>query len=261
MAGYVIHLAVAKEYLRNFRIKDEKEFLRGTLAPDLLSHGDKKATHYSEDGGAGVNLKEFLKHNSISTAYMQGYFLHLVVDYLFYNKYFQNAINETKQYNDYDILNKELIEKYKIEIPDDIKDAVQFKTGELQVLDREKLDEMIQEISEKPISEYKKEAMKTEKVTTNLEDNEIVTMNETKKDKIKLAIAIIAMCFVMLFFVNQKQGFHCDEIFSYGSSNSAYENVFWSYRDKTPMHKFLEEKIFQDGKNIQTGQYTGFICF
>ena len=25
MAGYVIHLAVAKEYLRNFRIKDEKE--------------------------------------------------------------------------------------------------------------------------------------------------------------------------------------------------------------------------------------------
>ena len=247
MAGYVIHLAVAKEYLRNFRIKDEKEFLRGTIAPDLLSHGDKKATHYSEDGGAGVNLKEFLKHNSISTAYMQGYFLHLVVDYLFYNKYFQNAIDEIKQYNDYDILNKELIEKYKIEIPDDIKNVVQFKTGELQILDREKLDEMIQEISKKPISEYKKEAMKTEKVTTNLEDNEIVTMNETKKDKIKLAIAIIAMCFVMLFFVNQKQGFHCDEIFSYGSSNSAYENVYWSYRDKTPMHKFLEAKIFQDG--------------
>ena len=48
---------------------------------------DKKETHYSENGGAGVNLKEFLKHNSISTAYMQGYFLHLVVDYLFYNEY------------------------------------------------------------------------------------------------------------------------------------------------------------------------------
>lgn len=250
MAGYVIHLAVAKEYLRNFRIKDEKEFLRGTIAPDLLSHGDKKATHYSENGGSGVNLKEFLKHNSISTAYMQGYFLHLVVDYLFYNQYFQNTINQTKQYNDYDILNKELIEKYKIDIPDDIKDVVQFKTGELQVLDREKLDQMIQEISKKSISEYKKEALKTEKVTINLEDNEIVTMKESKKDKIKLAIAIIAMCFVMLFFVNQKQGFHCDEIFSYGSSNSAYENVFWSYRDKTPMHKFLEAKIFQDGNVV-----------
>ena len=247
MAGYVIHLAVAKEYLRNFRIKDESEFLRGAIAPDLLSQEDKKATHYSEQGGSGVNLKEFLKHNSISTAYMKGYFLHLVTDYLFYNKYFPNTINETKQYNDYDILNKELIEKYNIEIPEDIKDIVQFKEGELQVLEREKLDQMIQEISKKPLSEYKKEAVKTEKVTTNLEDNEIVTMNETKKDKIKLAIAIIAMCFVMLFFVNQKQGFHCDEIFSYGSANSAYENVFWSYRDKTPMHKLMEQKIFQDG--------------
>ena len=37
MAGYVIHLAVAKEYLRNFRIKEEKEFLRGAIAPDVLS--------------------------------------------------------------------------------------------------------------------------------------------------------------------------------------------------------------------------------
>lgn len=247
MAGYVIHLAVAKEYLRNFRIKDEKEFLRGIIAPDLLSHGDKTTTHYSEHGGSGVNLKEFLKHNSISTEYMQGYFLHLVTDYLFYDTYFPNTINETRQYNDYDILNKELIEEYSIDIPEDIKDVVQFKTGELELLDREKIDQMIQEISKKSLSEYKKEAMKTEKVTTNLDENEMVTMNESKKDKIKLAIAIIAMCFVMLFFVNQKQGFHCDEIFSYGSSNSAYENVFWSYRDKTPMHKFMEAKIFQDG--------------
>lgn len=247
MAGYVIHLAVAKEYLRNFRIKDENEFLRGTIAPDVLSVEDKKATHYSENGGSGVKLKEFLKHNSISTAYMQGYFLHLVVDYLFYNVYFPNTINEKRQYNDYDILNKELIKKYNIEIPDEIKDVVQFKTGELELLDRERIDQMIQDISKKSLSEYKKEAIKTEKVTTNLDDNEMVTMNETKKDRIKLAIAIIAMCFVMLFFVNQKQGFHCDEIFSYGSSNSAYENVFWSYRDKTPMHKFMEAKIFQDG--------------
>ena len=100
MAGYVIHLAVAKEYLRNFRIKDEKEFLRGIIAPDLLSHGDKTTTHYSEHGGSGVNLKEFLKHNSISTEYMQGYFLHLVTDYLFYDTYFPNTINETRQYND-----------------------------------------------------------------------------------------------------------------------------------------------------------------
>lgn len=247
MAGYVIHLAVAKEYLRNFRIKEEKEFLRGAIAPDVLSKEDKKETHYSENGGAGVNLKEFLKHNSISTAYMQGYFLHLVVDYLFYNEYFPNAKNETRQYNDYDILNKELIEQYKIEIPEEIKGVVKYKEGKLEILDKEKVNQMIQEISKKSIKEYKKEVLKTEKVTTDTEENEIATLKENRKDKIKLAIAIIAMCFVMIFFVNQKEGFHCDEIFSYGSANSAYENIFWSYRDKTPMHKFLEAKIFQDG--------------
>ena len=40
MPGYVIHLAIAKEYIRNFRVKDEKEFLKGSLAPDLLSTDD-----------------------------------------------------------------------------------------------------------------------------------------------------------------------------------------------------------------------------
>ena len=55
MAGYVIHLAVAKEYLRNFRIKDEKEFLRGIIAPDLLSHGDKTTTHYRDRKSTRLN--------------------------------------------------------------------------------------------------------------------------------------------------------------------------------------------------------------
>ena len=56
----------------------------------------------------------------------------------------------------------------------------------------------------------KKEVLKTEKVTTDTEENEIATLKENRKDKIKLAIAIIAMCFVMIFFVNQKEGLHCE---------------------------------------------------
>ena len=36
---------------------------------------------------------------------MQGYFLHLIVDYLFYHKYYPNC--DTRVYNDYDILNEE----------------------------------------------------------------------------------------------------------------------------------------------------------
>lgn len=246
MPGYVIHLAVAKEYIRNFRVNNEEEFLKGTLAPDLLSiNGDKRDTHYSEKTSSEVDLSKFLKSNKINNSYMEGYFLHLIVDNLFYNKYFTET--DSRIYNDYDILNKELIESYNIEIPEEVKDTVKFKTGELQILDKEKVNTVITEISRKRLKDYKKEIRKTGIVTTDIEENKLETLKENKKQKTKLAILITALCLVMLFFIGQKQGFHCDEIFSYGSSNSAYEGVFYSYREKTPMHFFLEEKIFQDG--------------
>lgn len=246
MPGYVIHLAVAKEYIRNFRVNNEAEFLKGTLAPDVLSiNGDKKATHYTEKTSSEVDLNRFLKSNKINNSYMEGYFLHLIVDYLFYNKYFKET--DSRIYNDYDILNKELIETYNIELPEEAKEMVKFETGELQILDKEKVNTLIHEISRKSLKDYKKEIKKTGIVTTDIEDNKLETLKENKKQKTKLAILITALCLVMLFFIGQKQGFHCDEIFSYGSSNSAYEGVFYSYREKTPMHFFLEEKIFQDG--------------
>lgn len=246
MPGYVIHLSIAKEYIRNFRVNNEEEFLKGTLAPDLLStNGDKRATHYSDKTSSEVNLKKFLKTNKTNTSYMEGYFLHLIVDYLFYNKYFKEA--DSRIYNDYDILNKELIEKYNVELPEEVKDVIKFETGELQILDKEKVYQAITEISRKSLKEYKKEIQKTGVVTTDIEENKLETLKENKRQKTKLAILITALCLVMLFFIGQKEGFHCDEIFSYGSSNCAYEGVFYSYREKTPMHFFLEEKIFQDG--------------
>ncbi len=51
MPGYVIHLAVAREYLRNFRVKDEEAFLKGAIDPDYLAvNGDKRKTHCSSKG-------------------------------------------------------------------------------------------------------------------------------------------------------------------------------------------------------------------
>lgn len=248
MPGYVIHLAVAKEYLRNFRVRDEVAFLKGTIDPDYLANGDKRKTHCSEKGGAETNLKQFLKENQINSSYMEGFFLHLVVDYLFYNQYFTN--HDNRVYEDYDIINNEMIEKYKIELPEEIKPFVHNKQGELKVLDKEKLYQMISDISKKNIKDYVKEAKKTEKVTTNLEEKNIATLKNGRIQKIKLAIAISIMCLVMLFFIGQKEGYHCDEIFSYGSANSNYENIFWSYREKTPMHLLIEEKILKDGNIV-----------
>ena len=49
-------------------------------------------------------------------------------------------------------------------------------------------------------------------------------MKEFFKKNYKYIIVIFAISIVMTFFMTKKEGFHEDEMFSYGSSNYAYEN-------------------------------------
>ncbi len=42
-------------------------------------------------------------------------------------------------------------------------------------------------------------------------------------------LTVFFLCILMFYFINQKQGFHEDEIFSYGSSNYPYDNVYRPY--------------------------------
>ena len=51
-------------------------------------------------------------------------------------------------------------------------------------------------------------------------------MKKYLKENKFIILTIIILCGLMFFFINQKQGFHEDEIFSYGSSNYKYDNVF-----------------------------------
>ena len=51
-------------------------------------------------------------------------------------------------------------------------------------------------------------------------------MQKYLKENKFIILTIIILCGLMFFFINQKQGFHEDEIFSYGSSNYKYDNVF-----------------------------------
>ena len=68
MAGYVIHLAIAKKYLEKNDIKDKDAFLSGVIMPDLL---DKRSSHYGENT-SNPNLNEFLKANSLDSDYNKG---------------------------------------------------------------------------------------------------------------------------------------------------------------------------------------------
>ena len=50
-------------------------------------------------------------------------------------------------------------------------------------------------------------------------------MKYLKENKF-IILTIVILCGLMFYFINQKEGFHEDEILSYGSSNYKYDNVY-----------------------------------
>ena len=159
MPGFVIHIAIANEYIRKHE-KNElyEEFLKGNILPDITS--DKSSTHYGKSP-AYTSLKGFLDNNKIDNSFNRGHFLHLVTDYLFYNHYLDRYIKKD-MYHDYDVLNKYLIEKYKIDLPDIVKDKVFFIEDETKILTYELAIKIIDEISSKDLEKIADEVMNDE---------------------------------------------------------------------------------------------------
>lgn len=155
MPGYIMHLAIAQEYLKKHNKEFSQDFILGSIAPDLTTV--KSETHYGRSP-AYTNLKEYLKNNKINTDFNQGYFLHLVADYLFYN-YYLNEIKKPQIYDDYDITNKTLIEKYNVTLPEKIKDKIFFKDGTAQILTFPLACKVIDEVSSLTLEEVEKEVI------------------------------------------------------------------------------------------------------
>ncbi len=137
MPGFNIHLAIGKRYLEKIKldnrdnIKDEKAFLDGILAPDLVE--DKNITHYTgtrnEDDleqcmKQKVRLKLFLNENKIETDFEKGVFIHILTDYLFFNTFFDKEYIRSMTYHEfvldlyysYGLSNIYLEEKYNIDL-------------------------------------------------------------------------------------------------------------------------------------------------
>lgn len=160
MPGYVIHLAVGHEYLRKNKKEMSNDFLVGNIAPDLVS--DKSKSHYGKSP-AYTNLNNFLENNEIKTDYDLGIFLHLITDYLFYNKYL-DKLEKPQIYKDYDCTNKEIINKYNVKVIDEVKDKIFFKEGTPKVFTLELIYKLIDEVSSldlrRVIEEIKKNDVK-----------------------------------------------------------------------------------------------------
>lgn len=156
MPGYVIHIAIANEYIRKHKNNENiKEFIDGVIAPDLTN--EKSKTHYGKSP-AYTGLKAFLEDNKIENSFNRGCFLHLITDYLFYN-YYLDYYNKQEMYHDYDVLNKTLIEKYNVILPNNIKDKVFFIQDETKILSLELAIKIIDQISSMDIGNIANEVM------------------------------------------------------------------------------------------------------
>lgn len=153
MPGYVVHIAIAQEYLRKHERDISNEFIMGSIEPDFTT--EKSKTHYGISP-AYTNLKKYLESNKIDTDFKQGYFLHLVTDYLFYN-YYLDKIEKPQIYNDYDFTNKALMEKYNVILPEKVKSKVLFKEGTPKILTLPLAYKVIDEVSEYTLEEIEKE--------------------------------------------------------------------------------------------------------
>lgn len=152
MPGYVIHLAIAKKHLEQNNIQNEEEFIRGIIAPDLLKQSGIDS-HYGVS--SSPDIKKFFEKHSLKTDYNKGYFLHLVTDYLFYNKFL--SVWSPQIYDDYNVLNKDLIERYQIQVPKEIEKHIKFADNPLTILSKNDIISFIETVGKIPIDEmYKK---------------------------------------------------------------------------------------------------------
>lgn len=71
----------------------------------------------------------------------------------------------------------------------------------------------------------------------------------TKSKKLNTLFFIVSLLLIavtMFVFIAQKEGFHEDEIYSYGSSNSKYSDIFYASADRDATNRVVNEYIIDD---------------
>lgn len=85
------------------------------------------------------------------------------------------------------------------------------------------------------------------------------------KEKIKsnlniiiFTIVVFIISLIMIFYMSQKEGFHEDEMFTYGSSNCTYDNLFQAHGKQDTTNKIVYNYIWVEGdlgKTIENAIY------
>ena len=73
--------------------------------------------------------------------------------------------------------------------------------------------------------------------------------NKKSSNKIKIGLFIVSLLLIvvtMFSYIAQKEGFHEDEIYSYGSSNYKYNDTFYASADRDATNRVVAEYIIAD---------------
>ena len=158
MTGFVIHLAIGKVYEKYNKINDIQGFEKGLIAPDLSKN--KAETHYGAHSSK-PNLNRFVKEHGISNDFDEGYFIHLLSDYLFYNKFLEKW--DRSIYNDYDILNEKIEKRYSFYLPKELRYVLNEPKGELSILNEKEIYKFIDTVGKINVRDLYKKIEKNHK--------------------------------------------------------------------------------------------------
>lgn len=163
MPSLVMYLAVAKKYMEKHSEENEEEFIEGILAPDRRINltSEKAKLHYGEKTSHRPDLNRYYHEQGLESSYNRGYFLNLITDYLFYNKYLQEYSADI--YDDYKKMNSRIIDKYNLSIPEDIENQVDIVDGEIKVINENEVYKFIETVGQLDLEQYKEQIKETDK--------------------------------------------------------------------------------------------------
>lgn len=146
MPSLAIHYAIAKKYLESHKEENEEEFYQGTIAPDIRAWNDTDTgkLHYGKNSN-NPDLNRYYQEVGLNSSYNRGYFLHLLTDYLFYHRILDEYSIEIEE--DYQRLNKKIVEKYDLDLPSDIRERIYFEDGEITEIDEQKVYHFIDSVA------------------------------------------------------------------------------------------------------------------
>lgn len=162
MPSLAMHLAIAKKYLEQHPEENEEEFYQGAIAPDMkpiLEIGNGRL-HYGENSHR-PGLNKYYQEEGLNSSYNRGYFQHLLTDYLFYNKFFDEFSYDI--YDDYTRMNTRIIKRYGLEIPEDIQKHIEKLDGEIKVIDEDSVYKFIETVGKLDLENYQEQISEKDK--------------------------------------------------------------------------------------------------